>query len=180
MQFDFDSDRAIAAVSFLVSQRLPELTKWKICKLIYLADRLHLVRYGRPITGDVYYALPWGPVPSYTLNALDDENELAMEFAARFRKSDSQRYPEYFLNPDFELNLEDLSASDIKILNEIASRFGGMHFKELSDIVDRTIAYRRAWKMREGDRSLMQFEDFFADEPTAHEALLAELRENLQ
>jgi uncharacterized phage-associated protein len=79
LTFEFDADRTVAAIVYLALRKVPELTKWKICKLLYLADRMHLARYGRPITGDVYYALPWGPIPSYTLDALDDENPLAMD-----------------------------------------------------------------------------------------------------
>lgn len=178
VRFEFDPGRTIAAIVYLVAKGPPELTKWKICKLIYVADRLHLVRYGRPLTGDVYYALPWGPVPSYTLDALDDENELAMELTGILRKTESSRYPQYLLNPQAEPNFEDLSESDLRILDEVISRFGGLSFKELSQVVDQTVAYRRAWLRRDGARSLIRFEDFFEDEPTARKEFLEELREN--
>jgi uncharacterized phage-associated protein len=180
VRFEFDSGRMIAAVTYLVWKRPPEITKWKICKLLYLADKLHLVRYGRPISGDVYYALPWGPVPSYTLDALDDENELAMELRANLEEvANSFRYPQYALKRAAgEPSFEALSESDRKILDEVLRRFGGMSFKTLSGEVDRSAAYRKAWRRRTGDRSLMRFEDFFEDEPTARREFLEELTEN--
>ena len=33
----------------------------KICKILYFADREHLSKYGRSITGDVYIAMTYGP-----------------------------------------------------------------------------------------------------------------------
>jgi uncharacterized phage-associated protein len=180
VRFEFDPGRTIAAVTYLVGEKLPEITKWKICKLLYLADRLHLVRYGRPITGDVYYAVPFGPVPSYTLDALDDENELAIDLSTYVRQiTNSFPYPQYVLNPERRLNFKDeLSESDIKVLAEVIRRFGGMKFGELSTAVHETAAYRKAWHRRRGDRELMLFEEFFEDEPTARGEFLEELTEN--
>jgi Protein of unknown function (DUF4065) len=66
---------------FLASKHLPQLTKWRICKLLFLADKLHLLRYGRPITGDAYYAMKLGPVPTNVLNVLDNAQRLASTMA---------------------------------------------------------------------------------------------------
>lgn len=41
----------------------PELTKLRALKVIYLADRWHLRKYGQTITEDEYYAMEFGPVP---------------------------------------------------------------------------------------------------------------------
>src|SRR5665213_2095380 len=69
--FEYRPRKAIAAISFLASRKLPELTKGKLDKLLFFADKLHLVRYGRTITGDWYAALQHGPIPSETDNLLD-------------------------------------------------------------------------------------------------------------
>ena len=44
----------------------------KAAKLLYFADNQHLVRYGRPMTGDRYYCLDHEPMPSASLNAIND------------------------------------------------------------------------------------------------------------
>lgn len=41
-----------------------ELDQYKAVKLLYLADREHLRRFGRPITFDKYVAMKFGPVGS--------------------------------------------------------------------------------------------------------------------
>ena len=40
--------------------------KMKALKLVYIADRYHLRKYGRLITNDTYFAMNYGPVPSGT------------------------------------------------------------------------------------------------------------------
>src|SRR5690606_40518414 len=47
----------------------------KLMKLMYFADRDHLVKYGFPITGDMYIKLPYGPVPSFSNFVLRNEND---------------------------------------------------------------------------------------------------------
>src|SRR5450759_3452798 len=71
IRFRFDQDRSVAAVVYLASKLIEGLDKYKLSKLLFLADKFHLVQYARPITGDEYYALPYGPVPSSILNLLN-------------------------------------------------------------------------------------------------------------
>lgn len=181
LTFEFDPDRTVGAIVYLAAKKVPELTKWKICQLLYLADRMHLARYGRPITGDVYYALPWGPLPSYTLDALDDENPLAMDLVDVLKKDSSRRYPTYVSAPGAEaLCKENLSQSDKWALDQAVELYGHESFQQLSCIVHDTAAYKKAWAKRAGDRALMRFEDFFDDVTGAHLELLEELRDNLE
>lgn len=53
-----------------VASRLPRPTFHSISKVLYFADREHLSRYGSLMTGDTYYAMRHGPVPSATYNLL--------------------------------------------------------------------------------------------------------------
>lgn len=71
MQFQFDAAKLGQALAYLAGS-VSDLTKLKAAKLLYFADKYHLVRYGRPITGDRYYCLDHGPVPSASLNAIGD------------------------------------------------------------------------------------------------------------
>ncbi len=181
LTFEFDKDRTVGAILYFASKKIPDLTKWKLCKLLYLADRTHLALFGRPITGDVYYALPYGPVPSYALNGLNDDDELAMDLVNVVQKDDSLKNPTYSptatVDPKWS---ETLSPSDLKVLDGIVENYGHMGFRQLSDAVDKTAAYRKAWAKRKGARSLMRFEDFFEDVPGARPEIIRELIDNRQ
>src|SRR5258706_9893863 len=71
--FQFDLTKALQAIAYLVSH-LGEVEKVKLLKLLYIADREHFLRHGYPITGDRPYAMPWGPVPSACLDALNGQS----------------------------------------------------------------------------------------------------------
>ena len=47
---------------YYILKKLKKADKIKLVKLIYLADKYHLIRYGRTITNDDYYAMEHGPV----------------------------------------------------------------------------------------------------------------------
>jgi uncharacterized phage-associated protein len=69
MRFQFSLPKAIQVLAYLL--RREAMDKVKLMKLVFLADRQNFIEYGAPITGDYQYAMPYGPVPSATLNALD-------------------------------------------------------------------------------------------------------------
>ena len=71
LQFEFDPIKLGQALAYL-SSGVRDLTKLKAAKLLYFADQRHFVTHGRPIVGDRYYCLDHGPVPSASLNAMND------------------------------------------------------------------------------------------------------------
>ena len=59
-----------AAAFFLRKKESREMPYYDLVKLVYLADREHLQRKGRTLTGDLHWSLPWGPVVGQTLDAI--------------------------------------------------------------------------------------------------------------
>ena len=51
--------------------KLKKADKIHLIKLMYLADKYHLMNYGRTITGDEYFAFPKGPGGSKTMDVLN-------------------------------------------------------------------------------------------------------------
>jgi len=49
---------------FYILKKIGPADKIKLIKLVYLADKYHLLRYGRTVTGDEYFAMENGPVAS--------------------------------------------------------------------------------------------------------------------
>ena len=57
--------KIIEAVVYLVSRSKDrKMSKLHLLKMLFFADRWHLRMYGRSVTGDTYYAMQYGPVPS--------------------------------------------------------------------------------------------------------------------
>jgi uncharacterized phage-associated protein len=67
--FQIDIEKAKAVVLYIAGQ-LGETDFHRVFKILYFAEKEHLVNYGRPIVGDTYYAMKNGPVPSFIYDAL--------------------------------------------------------------------------------------------------------------
>jgi uncharacterized phage-associated protein len=67
--FMLDIDKVVEAVVF-VAARIPNPTLHSVSKVLFHADKMHLSRYGRPISGDRYVAMKHGPVPSAAYDIL--------------------------------------------------------------------------------------------------------------
>ena len=63
---------AILHVIREADRRNIRVTQFEILKTLFLADRAHLNRYGRPITFDEYVAMQDGPVPSLAYDVLKE------------------------------------------------------------------------------------------------------------
>lgn len=133
VEFAFDRDAVLAALGYL-QQKLPGLTRHQALKLLYLADLLHLERYGRPITGDVYVAMDYGPVPSKTYDLIKQESGSGPQL------------------PKIQADLEELSRSDIQVLDEVIQQYGKHDFSTRTQITHDG-AWQAARKREPGHRA---------------------------
>jgi uncharacterized phage-associated protein len=70
IKFTFQPRKAVQAMAYIV-RHIGSMDKVKLMKLLYLADREQFIRCGYPITGDSQKAMPYGPVPSGSLDLLN-------------------------------------------------------------------------------------------------------------
>lgn len=175
-----------AALLYLASKNLPKFDKYRAVKLLFLADREHLLRFGRPITGDTYNALPFGPTGDRVLNllgalervVLEGEPAKSREVAELVASVDvaEDEYSTYQakVGPDRDA----LSQSDISVLDHVVEEHGYKTFQELKKFTHDMEAYKRVWKDDELQKKFpMVFDDFFAGEPD-RAGFLKELAEN--
>ncbi|MGH7313548.1 MAG: Panacea domain-containing protein [Candidatus Rokuibacteriota bacterium] len=175
-RFRFKPEKFVEAVSYLLSRVGPS-ARMRIVKLLYLADRTHLVRHGTPILGDRYYRLPFGPIPSRALDLLEaaanivaGDREVAPDAVSDFLldrleivQPDS-KYPTYRIRRPVErTSLDFLSASEIEALDIAVARYGRLQARELSDLSHRHDTYTKTEPTQEIDYQL-----FFSDEPDAN------------
>ena len=183
VQFKFDFDKVKEGLLFFAHKKVPGLSKGKVCKLFFLADKLHLVRFGRPVTGDTYYALEHGPVPTNVKDIFDifdstQSDDRSRELGNLFDLD--RRFTYHQLIPKIEFAQESLSDSDIAALEQTIHRYGDMNFLQLRAVTHETIAYRKAWEAdsRHENRAIMSFEDFFEEDEEAVEGAYEEMIEN--
>lgn len=186
VEFQFDFPRTLAAITYIASQDIPELTQYKILKLLFLADKYHLVRYGRTITGDKYAAMNDGPVPSHIYDLFKKEvlkrpwSDQGKQLAANLQVDSSGKYP--ILRARQKFDSGELSKSDIEALNKVIKAFRDFDFFDFRDFTHKIAAFDRAWNSRGlFKRSVpMNIEDFFEGDTDAVEGAKAEMIENDQ
>ncbi len=71
MNFQFDARKATQVAAAFVTREGGELNVMKLIKLIYLLDRLSLVRRGVPVLGGDYFSMKNGPVTSEALDLIN-------------------------------------------------------------------------------------------------------------
>lgn len=126
----FQTKTIVEAIHYIL-QKLGKCRKTKIIKLLFIADKYHLLKYGRTITGDVYFALPFGPVGSnikdfvnFNLSSKEKQSELKKYF--KQVKDGQLKVSSIFDSYKF------LSESDIEVLDAVIQHFGSWNVKELN------------------------------------------------
>ena len=119
-----------ALVFFAYKQPNHKLDNMKAYKLLWLADRYQLRHSGRFLSGDKYFAMPFGPVPSDAKNILEGKPTIITtdkKYADEYLKLGDKRY-EAIKNPDLRV----FSISDREVLDQVFKFYGRMSAKQLS------------------------------------------------
>jgi uncharacterized phage-associated protein len=150
--------------NYLARKEGGKIDKLKLVKLIYLADRYHIRKYGRLVTGDYYFAMQYGPVGSVTKDIAGFSEYLAPE---------ELEYAQKYLAPlggdtntiisVNEVDGDELSETDVEALDFAYQTFGS---RDSVDLVELTHEYPE-WSKRKGQldlgasRVLIDNVDFF-------------------
>lgn len=156
-------DKLADSILYLAHKGI-ELDQYKAVKLLYLADREHLRRFGRPITFDNYVAMKYGPVGSNAYDWLRSKKALGISPAdLPFSVSKLGTFF-YVVGPKREIEREIFSKSDLMVLDQTVEKYGQMSFKQLFELTHEHFAYDRAWKNKKTNADDMRFEDFLIED----------------
>ena len=156
MSLTFNEKKATQAAGRLLEQGGSPMNSIKLMKLLYLADREAVLRWGNPVTTDCFVAMRHGPVLGriYTLVSEGDDPRVAPSAwsAAILRR------------PDGEVELKDpvdyrqLSKGEADLLDEIFREHGA---KTLWDLVDLTRGLPE-WRDPQGSAVPFRVQDILA------------------
>lgn len=158
--------KATQALNFFAVKKDGRINKMKAIKLIFLADKLHLRKYGRPIVGDSYFAMKFGPVGSQSKNVAELSDRLPKEIGIYARKYIK---PTLDKNTFMSLGSVDLgifSKTDIECLNLVYKEFSDKDQFELARITHKYPEWLKHKKILESGKKKsvsMNYNDFFLD-----------------
>jgi uncharacterized phage-associated protein len=160
-------DKIVELLVYLAQKR-PNADHYQAVKFMYLADREHLNDYGRPITFETYYALPYGPVATHALDMIKgDRAALQLAGITKLPIKITKLDKIYYLDaPEREVDFDLFSKSDLKIFDKIVKKHGKKTFEELYDLTHSHFAYKDAWGKRGSKSSVpMNYEDMIQEKP---------------
>jgi uncharacterized phage-associated protein len=125
----FRSEKLIQATAVLLKTTDPRrMSRLRLLKLLYIADRECIRESGRSITGDRAVAMDHGPVLSRTYACIKGQNYTATSWEQFFRRSGKH---------DVELHADPgigkLSQYEIRTLQSVAERFEELDDWSLSE-----------------------------------------------
>ena len=137
IRFDFDINKAIEIIIYF-ARRVNEPTILRIFKMVYLAEKLHLERYGVQLCNDRFDALPYGPAPR---NMYDIINE------ARYQDDYGFRVEGRDIEALRAENRGHISEATKTCLDEVLEQYGNLPIGRLVDVSHDRI-WSKAWNAR--------------------------------
>jgi uncharacterized phage-associated protein len=153
MRMRFNEAKATQAAARLLRNRGGRMSYMKLVKLLYLADREALARWGRPISTDTYVSMKHGPVLSQVLNLITEGEDPSFGTTV---------WAKHISEPDhFDVILKEepsgdlLSEAEDELLDEIFKNYGHMNRWALVDFVHKL----PEWKDPDGSAFPIEYAD---------------------
>lgn len=133
----YREEKATQAAAVLLKRRGGKMSYLKLLKLLYLADREALIRWGRPITFDRPVSMPHGPVLSTTYSRIQDE--IPPEGGSYWHRYITRCGNFEVELTDIALEIDQLSDAEEELLEEVFVKYGQYDQWELRDLLHRIL-----------------------------------------
>ena len=162
-----DTRKIIQALTYIAYQQPGhKINSMKAYKLLWLADRYHLRQYGRTITGDIFFALPHGVVPSDAKNVVEHQ-ATHIPTDEKYRDKYIKRLGKYSFQAITEPDVMLFSDSDQEVLDKILQVFGALdqyELEKLSHKFPEWLAYESKLRAEGTPKAYKIDIDYFFDE----------------
>jgi len=176
IRFNANHQKILEAVIY-IAQEQPGIDLYAILKVLYYAEKGHLNKYGRPITGDFMRALELGPVPQLAYDIVNESDfdmvdpSVMVAFKKRVKVGNSKRGDKSYKAKDAP-NLYGFTQTDIECLDDAIEKYGSLSFEELKKISHLELGWLETERSGTIDYALM------IDAETEHrDQVIAELSE---
>lgn len=130
IRFKFDAEKALEVILYVASNaHIPDV--YHVLKILYFADKNHLEENGRFIFGDSYVAMAHGPVPSGAYDIIKYVRNSSSLISLEHAKASFEVSPDHTIQPLRPPDLDLLSKTEIKCLDDSMRENGALTFAEL-------------------------------------------------
>jgi len=165
----FDEAKATQAAAYFLRLRGGQIHYIKLIKLLYLADREALLRWGSPITTDRHVSMDNGPVTSRILNLITDDRPKPI-----WEKYISAPMGDYEVKLVQEAPTDRLSRAEEKLMHEIFDKYG--HWNRW-DLIHKVMHKLPEWSKPNGSSTPIHLRDILQAAGEDEHQIRAVLRE---
>jgi len=132
----FSEEKVAQMAAYLLLKRGGRMAYLKLMKLLYLSNRQSMVKHGRMMGEDRLFSMQHGPVMSTTLDLIRGRADIDGAYWYQLIQTDRH---DVVLRADprtmdADEVFDELSKSDVRILDEIYAQYGHMNRYELRDM----------------------------------------------
>jgi uncharacterized phage-associated protein len=128
----YREDKATQAAARLLQFRGGRMSHLKLIKLLYIVERESLIRFGVPVMYDSYASLPYGPIPSATLDRINEPEFYSDGYWNRHIAPKVNN--EVSLRESTTVPNDQLSRVEESLIDEVYSTYGNLTRCELVDL----------------------------------------------
>ena len=135
IRFKISYDKATEAIVWLAHMK-PQLDIYRVAKVLFFADKMHINKYARPIIGDTYIKMPRGPVPSAVRDLIVENPWLSPKQLEKIKNSLTigSRAEYYQLTAKRKPDWDFFSKSDLACLTASLDKYGNLSFEKLFNL----------------------------------------------
>lgn len=150
--FKMNAQKAIESVLWIIQDG--ESNMYNIWKILFAAEKYHINKYGRPITGDRYIAMEYGTVPSWLYDATKIQQR-GMGFYKNANSLIAERPPATAY----------LSQTDIEALQYGVNEYADMNFGAVKNKNHCEPAWKKNYDQRgHNDSAPIPYEDIIEED----------------
>lgn len=171
MLITHERDKLINAIVYF-ARNTRYCGKIKLFKLLYLLDFEHFRQTGRSVTGLIYSAWKYGPVPAALAQEWD---ELEPDLATAVAISPQQviDYERQTVVPLAEFDDSYFSRRELRIMAELANRYGDEYSPKMIDVTHaENGAWVKVWNDGKGFNQRIDYDLALADDEPYRDAIL--------
>lgn len=131
IRFNNDQLEKIGNTVVYLADRIPQLSKTKLLKLLYILDEISIKKSGIPILNLKYKVWKFGPVSEELFIDLSSESTLLEKFINRDNEGN-------YIVSKVAFNEDEFTENDIELMNFVIEKFGDKTAKDLISYTHRS------------------------------------------
>ena len=159
IEFNVDYFKLIQVILYIIQKNGGKVKKYNLMKILFEADKLHMLGGGRPVTGVKYYRRENGTVPVEVSNIVDGKREavghcLSEAGLGRLPFKLITESEEHIVVSQKKPDREEFSESDEEAMDKGVEKYGGLSFQDARDKNHK----EKCWQ-KTSPRGLIDFRD---------------------